>query len=68
MLKEGIVVAPRPLFFFGLVHFFHATNGLLLALQSEFRHIQCLLALSKFSRIAIGTAAEHIVGGKRREN
>jgi hypothetical protein len=32
-----------------------------LALLSEFLHIQCLLTLSKYSCIVIGTTSEHIV-------
>jgi hypothetical protein len=30
-------------------------------LLSEFLHIQCLLALSKYSCTVIGTASEHMV-------
>jgi hypothetical protein len=37
---------PPPLL--GLVHFFHATTGLLLALASYFLHMHCLLALSTY--------------------
>jgi hypothetical protein len=42
------------------VHFLQATRGLLLALLSDFLHLQCLLALSKFLRTSMGIITEHI--------
>jgi hypothetical protein len=60
-------IIPKPSFFFDLVQFLQATKGLLLALQLEFHHMQCLLALSTPSRMAIGTVTEHILKVGREE-